>query len=144
MNVKATAKFVRMSPQKTRLVVSLIRSLPVEVAKQQLMFSKKEAAQAVLKVLNSALANASHNFGLDVSNFFVVQSFADEGPKFYRHRARARGSAAPIRKRMSHITIAVGPKDGEAVIAKPVEAKVEAPKKKAPVKKTTAKSKKKA
>jgi large subunit ribosomal protein L22 len=110
MNVKATAKFVRISPQKTRLVVGLIRSLPVEVARQQLQFSKKEAAQAVLKVLDSALANARHNFGLDVSGFYVNQAFSDEGPKIHRYRARARGSAAPIRKRMSHITIAVGPK----------------------------------
>ncbi len=109
MNVKATAKFVRISPQKTRLVVSLIRSLPVEVARQQLAFSKKEAAGVVLKVLDSALANARHNFGQDVTNFFVNQAFSDEGPKLHRHRARARGTAAPIRKRMSHITIAVGP-----------------------------------
>lgn len=142
MQVKAQAKFLRMSPQKVRLVLGLVRGLPVLAAKQQLLFSKKDAARAVLKILNSAVANASHNAGMDVTNLFVTQAFADEGPKIHRFRPRARGSASPIRHRMTHATLYVGPKEeiGNikvtqerfiAAAAKPAEKNV---KKTAPVK----------
>lgn len=147
MQVKAQAKFLRMSPQKVRLVLGLVRGLPVAAAKQQLQFSSKEAARAILKVLDSAVANARHNAAMDVSGLFVTQAFADEGPKIHRFRPRARGSAAPIRKRMSHVTIFVGAKEEigvlkqatGAVAEKPVEKKTaaKAAPKKAPAKKKT-------
>ncbi len=116
MNVKATAKYVRMSPRKTRLVVDLVRGMGIEEARHQLMFSPKMAAKPVLKVLNSAVANAQNNNGLDTKDFIITAATVNDGPTFYRHRPRAHGRSAPIRKRMSHIMIEVGPRD---VPAKP-------------------------
>lgn len=109
MNIKATAKYVRMSPRKTRLVVDLVRGMAIEEARHQLMFSPKMAAKPVLKVLNSAIANAQNNNGLDTTDFIITAATVDDGPTFYRYRPRAHGRSAPIRKRMSHIMIEVGP-----------------------------------
>ena len=108
MNVKATAKYIHMSPRKVRLVVDLVRGLGIEEARRQLMFSPKAAAKPVLKVLNSAVANAENNFSMDTTNFVVSEAFVNEGPTFHRFRPRAHGRAAAIRKRMSHITVEVG------------------------------------
>lgn len=112
MQVQAKAKYIHMSPRKTRLVVDLVRGLPIEEARRQLLFSKKAAAKPVLKALNSAIANAENNFNQDTSKFKVVEAYVDEGPTFHRFRPRAHGRATPIRHRMSHIVIAVG--DGQA------------------------------
>ncbi|RMD51782.1 50S ribosomal protein L22 [Candidatus Parcubacteria bacterium] len=109
MKVKATAKYIRMSPRKVRLVVDLVRGLPIEDAKKQLMFSRKAAAKPVLKVLNSAVANAENNFSLNTEDYIVAEAYVDQGPTIKRYRPRAHGRAALIRKRMSHITIVVGP-----------------------------------
>lgn len=141
MQVKAQAKFLRMSPQKVRLVLGLVRGLSVAAAKQQLQFSSKEAARAILKVLDSAVANARHNAAMDVSGLFVTQAFADEGPKIHRFRPRARGSAAPIRKRMSHVTIFVGTKEEIGVLKQTAVAAAEKPAAKAAPKKAPAKKK---
>lgn len=109
--VKATAKYIRMSPRKTRLVVDLVRGLSVQNARHQLMFSQKAAARPVLKVLESAVANAKNNHGQDVSDFYVTVAYVDEGPTIKRYRPRAHGRSAPIRKRTSHITLFVGPQE---------------------------------
>ena len=150
MQVKAQAKFLRMSPQKVRLVLGLVRGLPILAAKQQLMFSKKDAARAVLKILESAVANARHNAGMDTAALYVTQAFADEGPKIHRFMPRARGSASPIRHRMTHATLWVGSKEEVGQIkptqerfarlaAKKTAAAGDTVKKKTPVKKVAAK-----
>lgn len=105
MTVKAQAKYIRMSPRKIRLVVDLVRGLDVEEAKTQLNFMNKIAARPVLKLLESAVANASHNFKLKKENLYIKEIQVDGGPTLKRWKPRAFGRATPIRKRSSHITI---------------------------------------
>src|SRR5690242_4396018 len=105
MEAISKAKFVRIAPRKSRLVVSLIRGMSVGTARRQLMVSDKLAATPILKALNSAVANAVNNLKMDESTLKVSKAFVDEGPKIKRHTPRAQGRATPIRLRMSHITI---------------------------------------
>ncbi|MBI4592472.1 50S ribosomal protein L22 [Candidatus Uhrbacteria bacterium] len=105
MEVKATARYIRMSPRKVRLIIDVIRGLGVAQARSQLAVMKKAASEPVLKLLESAVANATHNFRLDASQMYVKQIVADGGPVLGRWRARAFGRAAPIRKRTTHISI---------------------------------------
>lgn len=107
MNVQATAKFIRMAPRKTRLVVALIRGMSVRDARAQLKYSLKDAAAPVLKTLDSAVANAAHNAHMDTANLVVSAAYVNEGPTIHRYTPRAQGRATKIRKRMSHITIVV-------------------------------------
>ena len=111
MKVRAQAKHIRQSPYKVRAVLDLVRGLPVEEARTVLRFSERRAADPILKVLDSAVANADHNFGLDQDELVVAAAYADEGPTLKRWRPRARGRATRIRKRTSHITVIVS--DGE-------------------------------
>ncbi|HJL65893.1 MAG: 50S ribosomal protein L22 [Arenicellales bacterium] len=113
MQVKATTKYVRISPQKARLVVDQIRSSSVQQALELLQFSTKKAALPVRKTLESAIANAENNEGADIDELKVVRAFVDEGPTLKRWRARAKGRATQILKRTSHITIAVGDSQGD-------------------------------
>lgn len=105
METRAVAKYIRMSPQKVRLVVDLVRGKKIEEAKQILLFTRKYAAGHVSKVLNSALANAKQNPNIDENILYVKEIFVDQGPSLKRWRARAQGRAAAIKKRMSHITV---------------------------------------
>jgi large subunit ribosomal protein L22 len=105
MDARAVAKYIRMSPQKVRLVVDLVRGKKIEEAKQILLFTRKYAAGHVSKVLNSALANAKQNPNIDENILYVKEIFVDHGPSLKRWRARAQGRAAAIKKRMSHITV---------------------------------------
>ena len=105
MEARAVAKYIRMSPQKVRLVVDLVRGKKVAEARQILLYTRKYAAGPVGKVLNSALANAKQNPNIDESILFVKEAFVDQGPSLKRWRARAQGRAASIKKRTSHITI---------------------------------------
>jgi len=114
MDVNAKARYIRMSPRKVRLVVDLIRGMTVGEARSQLKFMKKAAAEPVLKLLNSAVANAQHNFNMDTKELYIKQIKADGGPVLGRWRARAFGRAAPIRKRTTHITIVVSEKEKKA------------------------------
>lgn len=114
MEVKATARYIRMSPRKVRLVIDVIRGMGVAQARAQLHVMKKAAAEPVLKLLESAVANASHNFSLDVSQMYVKSITADGGPVLGRWRARAFGRAAPIRKRTTHISIILEPRKSES------------------------------
>ena len=98
MQVKATAKYIRVSPQKARLVMDQIRGLPVSNALELLEFSPKK----------SAIANAEHNEGADIDELKVVAGFVDEGPTLKRWLPRAKGRATSIFKRTSHITLKVG------------------------------------
>ncbi|MHB8771927.1 MAG: 50S ribosomal protein L22 [Syntrophales bacterium] len=105
MEAKAIAKYIRMSPQKVRLVVDLVRGKKVEEARQILQFTRKYAAEPVSKVLDSALANAKQNPNIDEKILYVKEVFVDQGPSLKRWRARAQGRAAAIKKRTSHITV---------------------------------------
>ncbi len=104
---KATLRYLRTSAPKVREVLDLIRGLEVEEARHILRFSERGAAREVLKVLNSAVANADHALNIPADELYVSLAFADEGPTIKRWRPRARGRATRIRKRTSHITIVV-------------------------------------
>lgn len=114
MEVKAHAKFIRIAPRKTRLVVGLIRGKSVVEARRQLAVSTKISAKSVLKTLNSAVANATHNAKLNADGLVVVRAWVDEGPKIKRFAPRAQGRATPIRHRSSHITVVVAPKSSNS------------------------------
>ncbi|MBR3690463.1 MAG: 50S ribosomal protein L22 [Eggerthellaceae bacterium] len=111
MEVKAVARFVRVSPRKARVVVDQVRGKSVEQAREILAFTNRAVAEDVIKVLNSAVANAEHNNHLRADNLVVKAAFVDEGPTLKRIRPRAKGSASRIRKRTSHITIIVAPRE---------------------------------
>lgn len=118
MEVKAKARYIRMSPRKVRLVIDVIRGLSVNDARAQLMVMKKAAAEPVRKLLESAIANAEHNFNLNADELYVKRIMADGGPTLGRWRARAFGRAAPIRKRTSHISIILEPRVKKTVNSK--------------------------
>lgn len=103
--VKAKLKHLRISPRKVRLVAGLVRGLPADKALIQLQFSRKRAADSVLKLLNSAIANAENNFQLAKENLYVSEIKVDEGPTLKRWIPRAMGRATSIFKRTSHITL---------------------------------------
>jgi large subunit ribosomal protein L22 len=103
--VRAQAKWVRMSPRKARLVVEHIRGRTVPEARTVLAFTQRAAAREVEKVLRSAIANAEANHGLVGDELVVSSAVVDEGPTMKRWRARARGRVARIRKPTCHITI---------------------------------------
>lgn len=108
MEVKAVAKNIRMSAKKARLVVDVIRGKQVDDALSQLMFINKRAVGPIQKTLNSAIANAEHNFNLNKKDLIVKVAKVDEGFTMKRWMPRAFGRATPIRKRTCHVTIAVG------------------------------------
>ena len=110
---KAIARTVRIAPRKVRLVVDLIRGKQVGEAIAILKHTPKAASPVVEKVLNSAIANAEHNYDLDVNSLIVSEVFVDEGPTLKRFRPRAQGRASAINKRTSHITIVVGEKEAK-------------------------------
>lgn len=107
MEAKAIAKTVRIAPRKVRLVVDLIRGKNVGEAISILNFTPKAGSDVVLKVLNSAIANADHNYEMKVENLYVKEAVVNEGPTLKRFMARAKGSASSIMKRTSHVTIVV-------------------------------------
>ena len=107
MDVSATLRRARLSPQKARLVADQLRGLPVEQAVEILAFAKPKAASVLKKVLESAIANAEHNEGADIDELRVGFVHVDQGPTSRRFRARARGRANKITKRTSHITLTV-------------------------------------
>jgi len=108
LKVHARARFIRQSPLKVRRVLDLVRGLPVPEARNVLAFTNRRASEPITKVLESAVANASHNHSLDAAELEVVEAYANEGPTLKRFRPRARGRATQILKRTSHITIVVG------------------------------------
>ena len=107
MRVKATAKFLRGSTRKARLVTKAIKGLPVEEAAAVLRFMPQYAAKDIARVLQSATANAENNHNLSAEDLIVLEAVADEGPTIKRFRPRAQGRAFPIHKPMTHITIVV-------------------------------------
>ena len=107
MRVSATAKYLRGSTRKARLVTAAIKGKPVEEAAALLRFMPQHAARDVARVLKSATANAENNHNLSAEDLVVVDAVADEGPTIKRWRPRAQGRAFPIHKPMTHITIVV-------------------------------------
>ena len=101
----SVARYVRIAPRKVRLVADLIRGKEVGEALAILRLTPRGASSVLEKVLNSAIANAEHNFDMDVNNLRVAKIFVDEGPTLKRFRPRAQGRASRINKRTSHITI---------------------------------------
>ena len=146
--VKAVAKWVRMSPRKARLVVDHIRGRSVPEARTVLAFTQRAAAREIEKVLHSAVANAEANHDLDGDELIVSSVYVDEGPVLKRWRARARGRAARIHKPTCHITVKLTPVERIEPAPKPkaeepkAEAKAEPKKKAAPKRKPAAKTKK--
>ena len=104
-SVIAKLRYLRIAPRKVRLVADLIRGKTVEEAQTILSFATKKAAQPLLKLLNSAIANAKHNFQLDPTNLYISKILVDEGPKYKRWMPRARGAVSEIQKKTSHVTL---------------------------------------
>jgi large subunit ribosomal protein L22 len=118
---RATARHVRMSPMKVRRVVDMIRGLPATDAQAMMKFDPHAASEPVGKLLDSAVANASHlahvrSQRLDPEDLVITEAYVDQGPTLKRFRPRAQGRAARIRKRTSHITIVVAPADSFAAL----------------------------
>ena len=113
MQAKAINKMVRISPNKVRLVIDLVRGKPVDRALSILQYLPQKAAKEIARTIQSAAANAENNFEMDPADLVVKTIFADEGPAFKRFMPRARGRADHIRKRTTHITVVVD--DGEEI-----------------------------
>ena len=107
MEVKATAKTVRIAPRKVRLVLDLVRGKDVKEAAAILQFTPNHASDAVAKVLKSAVANATNNHSLDESKLYVKACYANEGITMKRYLPRAKGSASTLFKRTSNIVVVV-------------------------------------
>jgi large subunit ribosomal protein L22 len=144
--VRAEAKWVRMSPRKARLVAEHIRGRSVPEARAVLAFTSREAARALEKVLQSAVANAETNHGIPEDRLYIAHAYVDGGPVMKRWRARARGRVARIKKRTCHITVRLAEAPQVALTEPATSAAVqEAPKPKRTTtarKKTTAGAKK--
>jgi large subunit ribosomal protein L22 len=122
--VRAQAKYVRMSPRKARLVAEHIRGRSVPEARAVLAFTAREAAGEIDKVLQSAVSNAEANHGIAEDRLYISAAYVDGGPVMKRWRARARGRVARIRKRTCHITVRLTERP-EAVVAAPPAAAAE-------------------
>jgi large subunit ribosomal protein L22 len=111
VRVSATAKYLRGSTRKARLVTSVIKGKPVEEAAALLRFMPQGAAKDIARVLKSATANAENNHNLSAEDLVVADAVADEGPTIKRWKERAQGRAFPIHKPMTHITIVVADRE---------------------------------
>jgi large subunit ribosomal protein L22 len=111
MEVKATAKYIRISPRKVRLVLDTLRGKSVDEALAILRYLPSPAARVVAKVVRSAAANAENNFQMSPRDLLISTVYADEGPTLKRFRPRSHGRVHPILKRSSHITVVVREKE---------------------------------
>ena len=111
MEAVAHLKYVRISPRKVKIVLDLIRGKNADVAMAILENTNKIAAESLIKLLKSAVANAEHNFNMDASNLYVSECFVCPGPILKRIRPRAQGRAFHIYKRTSHVTLKVKEKE---------------------------------
>ncbi|HIJ58355.1 MAG: 50S ribosomal protein L22 [Deltaproteobacteria bacterium] len=105
MEIRAKARFMRISPQKIRLIMGQVRGKKVEEALNLLSFAPQRGARILKKLLDSAVANAQQNADMDVDSLYISKVYADEGPTLKRWRPRAQGRATRIRKRTSHLTV---------------------------------------
>jgi len=108
---KAHSRYVRISPRKVKIVCDLIRGKDVKTAKAILMQTPKSASEYLIKLLNSAVANAENNHEMDPDSLYVYETFANPGPTLKRIRPVSRGRAHRIFKRTSHITVVVAEKE---------------------------------
>lgn len=108
MEIKASLNDLRMSPRKVRLVIDLIRKMPVDAALAQLKFTNKLATEPVAKMIESAIANGVNTYGLDRSNLFIKEIRSDEGTTLKRWMPKAHGRATVIRKRGAHVVVVLG------------------------------------
>ncbi len=115
MQVKAKAKYIRMSPRKVRLVAGVIRGLDVELALQKLAVMDKRAVRPIVKLAKSAIASAEHNYELLKNNLFIEKIAVNDGPTYYRWMQKAFGRATPIRKRTSTVDIVLSEKAPSAI-----------------------------
>jgi large subunit ribosomal protein L22 len=136
--VRAAAKWVRITPRKARLVVEHIRGRTVPEARTMLAFTERNAAREIDKLLRSAVANAEANHNLIGDDLVVKSAYVDEGPTIKRWRARARGRAVHVRKRTCHITLTLAPSTTATVTRAPEPPAEEKPKR-APRKKAAPK-----
>ena len=143
--VRAEAKWVRVSPRKARLVAEHIRGRSVPEARTVLAFTQRAAAREIEKVLRSAVSNAETHPGLNWNGDDLVVStvYVDEGPTIKRWRARARGRVARIRKRTCHITVKVALREDARVTTAPASQPKRAPAKRASAKRAPTTRKKK-
>ncbi len=111
MESRAQAKMVRISSRKVKLVIDLIRGKDIGEAFAILRLTPRAASPVVEKILKSAVANAEHNFNMDVEKLYVKEIFVGEGPTLKRFRPRAQGRASQILKRTSHTTVVVAEKE---------------------------------
>ena len=111
MESKAIHKTARITPRKARLVIDLIRGRDVREAQAILMFTQRSASPIILKVLNSAVANAEHNYNMNVENLYVKAAYVSEGVRMKTLRPRAQGKGDIIQKRTSHITVVVAERE---------------------------------
>ena len=107
---RAIARYVRISSRKVQIVIDLIRGKKADEALAILMYTPKAAAPVVEKLLLSAIANAENNLSMDRSNLYVAEVYSNPGPTLKRYVARSRGSASPMLKRTSHITVVLDQK----------------------------------
>ena len=107
VEVRAVAKYIRMSPQKVRLVADLVRGKDVQQALTVLQFTNRAAAKSVSRVIASAAANAEENYGLQLDDLYVAEIQVNEAPTLRRGRAGARGRYKPLLKRGSQISVMV-------------------------------------
>ena len=111
MEAKAHLKFARISPRKVQIVCDLIRGKDVKLARGILENTPKAASELLIKLLNSAAANAENNFGMDPEKLYVSEIYANPGPILKRYMPRAQGRGYRINKRTSHITLVVAEKE---------------------------------
>jgi large subunit ribosomal protein L22 len=108
MEVKGSAKHLKITPKKMRLVVDVVRGMSVDRAESQLHFVPRKASAIILKALHSVVASAEHNFNLKKDNLFIKKIIVNEGPSLERWTPKAFGRATPIKKRTSHLEITLG------------------------------------
>ena len=113
MEAKAIANTIRITPRKARLVVDLIRNKDVAEAKAILKLTNKQATEVVAKVLNSAVANAEHNYNMDINNLYVKTAYVTDGVRMKRMLPRAKGRGDVIQKRTCNITLIVAEKESK-------------------------------
>ena len=125
MDVRATSKYLPISPQKLRLVCDAVRGMHPYQAEDTLRFMPQKGATFVLKTLRSALANAENNFELDPADMVIAEIYANEGPRRPWRRFGARGRFKPLIRRTSHLTVVLGERDEEVAVAAGVDVEEE-------------------
>ncbi len=111
MEAKAIAKYVRISPRKMKPIADLVRGKNVKEAQAILKFTPRKGAHILLKVLDSAVANAENNHEMDVEKLYISEVYANQGPVMKRFKAGSMGRANPILRRMSHVGVVVAEKE---------------------------------